>query len=63
MDGYRWTRDDVFTNGKNNWRVDAVDGDRAVLRSCATPWATTRWLTFDEWHENGRWTLATKEMR
>jgi hypothetical protein len=53
---YRWRKGDVFTNGKYRWKVIKVsdDGDTAVLQSCSTEWATTRWLTFDEWHEHGR---------
>ena len=42
------------------WKVDSVHGDRAVLRSCSSEWATTIPLTFDEWHEGHRWTLEAK---
>lgn len=56
--GYRWRKGDVFVSGGNHrWKVDQVFGDRAVLRSCASSWATTNLLTFDEWNEGGQWTL------
>jgi hypothetical protein len=54
MNSYRWRIGDVFTNGKYRWKVVEVQGDRAVLQSCSTSWATTRLLTFEEWHEHGR---------
>ncbi len=54
---YTWRIGDVFTNGTYQWKVDSVHGDKAVLRSCGSSWATTRLLTFDEWHEGHRWTL------
>ncbi len=54
---YTWRRGDVFTNGTYRWRVASIDGDKAVLQSCSTAWATTRPLTFDEWREGGRWQL------
>ena len=54
---YQWKVGDVFINGPHRWKVDSVHGDQAVLRSCSTSWATTRLLTFDEWHEGGRWQL------
>lgn len=59
VEAYRWRVGDVFTNGQYRWAVDRVDGDKAVLRSCGSSWATTIPLTFDEWHENGRWQLET----
>lgn len=54
---YVWRIGDVFTNGTFRWRVDSVKGDKAVLRSCASDWATTIPLTFNEWREGGRWQL------
>ena len=38
---YRWRRGDVFTNGTYRWEVAEVHGEKAVLRSCGTSWATT----------------------
>jgi hypothetical protein len=58
---YRWRVGDVFTNGYYRWVVDAVDGDRAVLRSCSSSWATTVPLTFREWREGGRWQLERSQ--
>ncbi len=58
---YRWRIGDVFTSGTYRWRVDSINGDKAVLRSCSTQWATTRLLTFDEWREGGQWKLCPKE--
>jgi hypothetical protein len=60
---YTWKIGDVFTDGKYRWRVDTVflGGQRAVLRSCSTPWATTIALTFNEWREGGRWRLELPE--
>ncbi len=55
MSNYVWKVGDVFTDGKNRWKVDSVQGVKAVLRSCETDWATTRPLTFNEWHEGHRW--------
>jgi hypothetical protein len=55
---YRWQIGDEFTDGQYRWRVDSVEGSKAVLRSCSTSWATTRLLTFDEWREGGRWQLV-----
>lgn len=57
MSDYQWRVGDVFTDGKYRWRVDDVRGDKAVLRSCSSSWATTRWLTYPEWHEGHRWKL------
>lgn len=54
---YRWRVGDVFTNGQYRWRIDSVEGDKAVLRSEGSSWATTRPLTFAEWHEGHRWKL------
>lgn len=56
---YQWKIGDVFTNGQYQWAVDSIHGDKAVLRSCSTSWATTTQLTFDEWREGGRWRLDT----
>lgn len=55
---YQWRIGDVFTDGTYHWRVESVDGGKAVLRSLGSSWATTRPLTFDEWHEGHRWKLA-----
>lgn len=60
MTDYIWRVGDVFTNGTNRWRVDSVIGDRAVLRSCSSSWATTIPLTYEEWHEGHRWKLEVK---
>ena len=57
MSDYKWKVGDVFTDGKYRWRVDSVEGERAVLRSCGSSWATTIPLTFAEWREGGRWQL------
>ena len=57
---YEWKIGDVFTNGQHQWVVDSISGDKAVLRSCASSWATTKLLTFDEWREGGRWRLEAK---
>ena len=57
---YTWRVGDVFVNGEYRWKVDSVHGDRAVLRSCGSSWATTIPLTFDEWREGGRWQLETE---
>lgn len=57
-DKYAWRIGDVFTNGTHRWAVDSVHGEKAVLRSCGSSWATTIPLTFDEWREGGRWKLA-----
>ena len=54
---YRWKVGDVFKCGDSRWRVDSIEGDKAVLRSCSTSWATTIPLTYDEWHEGHRWKL------
>lgn len=54
---YTWRIGDVFRNGNHRWKVDSIQGDKAVMRSCGSAWATTIPLTFDEWHENGRWKL------
>lgn len=59
---YSWKVGDVFTDGQHRWRVDAVSGDKAVLRSCSSSWATTRPLTFEEWHEWHRWRLEQVEL-
>ena len=58
---YQWKTGDVFTDGQYRWKVDAIQGDKAVLRSCGSSWATTRPLTFDEWREGGRWQIALQE--
>lgn len=57
MSAYVWKVGDVFTDGKNRWKVDSVQGVKAVLRSCSTDWATTKPLTFNEWREGSRWKL------
>jgi len=57
VEDYKWKVGDVFVSGPYRWKVERVDGDRAVLRSCSTAWATTKPLTFREWHEGHRWTL------
>ena len=56
---YEWRIGDVFTDGKHRWKVVSVNADKtkAVLQSCASSWATTIPLTFDEWHDGGRWRL------
>ncbi len=60
---YRWNIGDVFTDGRGHyWKVDSIRGDKAVLRSCSTSWATTRLLTFAEWHEGHRWKLTTDDL-
>lgn len=59
---YSWRIGDVFANGEYRWRVETiVGGDKAILRSCTSSWATTIPLTFSEWHEAGRWKLVTTE--
>lgn len=58
---YKWRVGDVFTDGEHQWAVDRiVDGERAVLRSCGSSWATTIPLTFIEWREGGRWQLEAR---
>ena len=47
--------DQVWTKGDARWRVIRVDGDRAVLQSCSSSWATTIPLTMAEWNDDGRW--------
>lgn len=59
MSAYTWRVGDVFTNGTYQWRVISIDGDRAVLQSTTSKWATTIPLTFDEWREGGRWQLES----
>lgn len=59
MSDYKWKVGDVFANGPHRWAVDSISGDRAVLRSCSSSWATTILLTFDEWNDSGRWRLET----
>lgn len=61
MAEYQWRVGDVFTNGRHRWAVDSVDGDKAVLRSKGSSWATTIPLTFQEWREGGRWQLERAE--
>jgi hypothetical protein len=56
---YTWKLGDVFTNGTYRWRVERISGDRAVLQSLSTAWATTILLTYEEWNEDGRWTLQS----
>ena len=55
---YQWRVGDVFTDGTSRWQVDAIRGNKASLRSCSSPWATTILLTYAEWHEGHRWKLA-----
>jgi hypothetical protein len=57
---YAWRVGDVFTNGTHRWVVDSVLGDKAVMRSLGSSWATTIPLTFSEWREGGRWYLEVK---
>ncbi len=57
MRDYIWRIGDVFTDGTYRWRVDSINGDKAVLRSCGSSWATTRLLIFNEWREGGRWQI------
>lgn len=56
---YQWRIGDVFTNGTHRWAVDRIVGDKAVMRSCGSSWATTIPLTFNEWREGGRWRLES----
>jgi hypothetical protein len=57
---YTWRVGDVFTDGTHHWAVDSVHGEKAVLRSCGSSWATTIPLTFSEWREGGRWHLEDR---
>lgn len=59
---YTWRHGDVFTDGTHRWAVDSVDGEKAILRSCGSSWATTIALTFSEWREGGRWRLEAQEL-
>jgi len=54
---YLWRVGDIFTDGTHRWAVDSVHGEKAILRSCSSSWATTIPLTFSEWREGGRWRL------
>jgi hypothetical protein len=54
---YAWRVGDVFVNGDHRWKVDSIHGEKAVMRSCGSSWATTIPLTFNEWREGGRWQL------
>jgi len=56
---YTWRIGDVFASGEHRWKVIAIEGERAVLQSCASSFATTIPLTFNEWHEGGRWKLES----
>ena len=58
---YTWRVGDVFTDGTYRWAVASVHGDKAVMRSCGSSWATTIPLTVIEWHEGGRWRLESQE--
>jgi hypothetical protein len=58
---YVWRVGDEFTDGTYRWMVDSIRGERAVLRSCGSSWATTIPLTFSEWREGGRWRLCSGE--
>ena len=57
---YTWRVGDVFTNGTYRWVVDSIRGEKAILRSLGSSWATTIPLTFSEWHEGGRWRLEAQ---
>ena len=48
---------DVFTDGTSRWMVDDVYGEKAILRSCGSSWATTIPLTYSAFREGGRWYL------
>lgn len=54
-DALAWRIGDVYTDGTYRWKVLSVAGDKAVLQSCGSSWATTIPLTFNEWREGGRW--------
>lgn len=60
---YAWRVGDVFTDGTHRWAVDAVHGERAIMRSLGSSWATTILLTFSEWSEGGRWHLEAPVAR
>lgn len=60
MTEYKWRVGDVFENGHARWCVERVVGERAVLCSCASEWATTKLLTFEEW-TNGGWRLVNDD--
>ena len=62
MQQYQWRVDDVFTNGEYRWRVESVQGDRAVLRSCTTAWAYTIPLTYVEWMDGSKWRLEAADV-
>ncbi|MFI5222717.1 MAG: hypothetical protein ACHQX3_00490 [Nitrospirales bacterium] len=49
---YEWKVGDVFTDGTYRWKVESIQGDKAVLRSCSTAWAYTIPLTYSEWQSN-----------
>lgn len=53
-----WRIGDVYTDGEHRWKVLSVHGEKAVLQSCGSSWATTIPLTMREWSEGGRWQLA-----
>jgi len=60
MKGYQWRKGDVFAKGTHRWVVDQVFGNGlAVLRSCASAWATTNPLTYAEWNDDGLWRLES----
>jgi hypothetical protein len=48
VEAYAWRVGDVFTDGTHRWAVDSIHGDKAVLRSCGSSWATTIPLTARE---------------
>lgn len=58
---YTWRVGDVFTDGAHRWAVDAVHGEKAIMRSCGSSWATTIPLSFSEWREGGRWRLEAQD--
>lgn len=55
-----WRIGDVYTDGTYRWKVLSVDGDKAVMQSCGSSWATTIPLTLTEWREGGRWQLEVQ---
>lgn len=57
---YQWRVGDRFRKGPSVWVVDSVRGDKAVLRSEASSWATTIPLTWDEWNKDGGWELVPR---
>jgi len=62
-ESYVWRVGDVFTDGTYHWAVDSIHGEKAILRSRGSSWATTIPLTFSEWREGGRWKLSSEVVR